>query len=384
MQIRLFLNTCGLKYPLTGMGWYTFHLKKELERHNAINQLIITREWQSYDGEIRKKQSFQWLKKMLQFYPGSYNLLHAYHNAIFYKKTKLFDENVVYHEPGYILRPYSGLKVCSIHDLSPIYYPQFHPRGRVKFLLKHLPLSISKADHIITGSYSIRDEIINTFKVAPVKITVIYHGIDSVFKVRQRVEVNPVLARYGLLGKFYILSVATLEPRKNLVRLLQAFAYLSESQRKQFPLVLIGTMGWGKELANLKKLMRRMISKGEMYYLDYVASYDLPYLYSGAYAFVYLSLYEGFGLPLLEALASGVPTLTSNVSSMPEVVGNAALLVNPIDVGAINYKLNQLLTDNTLREKLKRRGPIQAAKFSWKKCADKTVKVYQSLLTSSS
>ncbi|MCZ6909110.1 MAG: glycosyltransferase, partial [Rickettsia endosymbiont of Ixodes persulcatus] len=115
-----------------------------------------------------------------------------------------------------------------------------------------------------------------------------------------------------------------------------------------------------------------------------VSSDDLPYLYSGAYGFVYVSLYEGFGLPLLEAIASGIPTLTSNTSSMPEVVGDAALLIDPQDVDVIGDKLNQLLTDNKLRDLLKHRGLIQADKFSWQKCVNKTVDIYKHVLTSAS
>ncbi|MDQ8039571.1 MAG: glycosyltransferase family 1 protein [Rickettsiella sp.] len=372
----------GLKHPLTGIGWYIHHLIRELAKHNAIKQLIsIPRS--DYDVTYEKKSFQSIIKKLIQCYSGSYDFLHNYYNFSFYKRNKYFSsENFIYHEPCYILRPYSGLKICSVHDLSHIYHPGLHPKGRVNFLLRYLPRSLSDADHIITGSHAVCNELRNYFKIPSKKITVIYHGVSTVFKKRQLLEVNPVLTRYGLSGKTYILSVGTLEPRKNLERLVQAFKQLPEHQRKQFPLVLVGLPGWG--IGRLWKLIKQLINKEELYCLGYVASGDLPFLYSGAYGFVYLSLYEGFGLPLLEALASAIPTLSSNTSSMSEVVGGIALLVNPLDVGAITDKLNQLLTDNFLREKLKYQGPIQAAQFTWKKSVNKTVKVYQQVIACSS
>ncbi len=384
MKVKLFLSTYGLKYPLTGIGWYTHHLIRGLKEHNAIEQLITTSTLHGHYDAAYKKNSFQSIiKKLIQFCPGSYSFLHAYYNTSFLKRSRQFPlKEIIYHEPCYILRPYSGLKICSVHDLSHIYHPEFHPRARVNFLLHYLPRSINEADHVITGSYAIRDQIINYFKIPSEKITVIYHGVSTVFKVRQCIEINPVLVRYGLLGKPYVLSVGTLEPRKNLVRLIRAFNGLPERQRKQFPLVLVGTPGW--DIGKLGKLIKQMVSKEEVYCLGYVASNDLPYLYSGAYAFVYLSLYEGFGLPLLEALASGIPTLTSNISSMPEVVGDAALLVDPWDIAGIADSLNGLLNDNFLRAKLKNKGALRATQFSWQKCINQTVGVYQHVLNSCS
>lgn len=183
---------------------------------------------------------------MIRSWVGSYNGLNHYRNYIFNKKTRfLSQENFIYHEPCYILRPYSGIKICSVHDLSHLHYPEFHPPERVKFLLRYLDKSLNNADHIITGSYFVRREIINYFKIAPEKITAIYHGVSDVFKPRQVSDINTVMQRYGLLGKSFLLSVAILEPRKNLERLIQAFSLLSERQRNKHPLVLVGIKGWG-------------------------------------------------------------------------------------------------------------------------------------------
>ena len=138
--------------------------------------------------------------------------------------------------------------------------------------------------------------------------------------------------------------------------------------------------GW--KTARLEKLTKKLINQEQLYFLGYVPESELPFLYSGAYGFIYLSVYEGFGLPLLEAMASGIPTLASDQSSMPEVVGDAAIIINPFDIDLITEKLNQLITDLTLRDMLKKLGPLQAVKFSWDSCIENTIAVYRKTLIS--
>lgn len=378
--MNVLLSTYTLKYPVTGIGWYTHYLRKGLQAHSAINQLVCLPVFSDSQAYAKKKQYFQaTVKKLIRSWVGSYNGLNDYRNYSFNKKTRCFSqENFIYHEPCYILRPYSGVKICSVHDLSHLHYPEFHPPERVKFLLRYLNRSLENADHIITGSQFVRREIINCFNVAPEKITAIYHGVADIFRPRPSSDINAVIQHYGLLGKSYLLSVATLEPRKNLERLIQAFSALSERQRKKHPLVLVGIKGWGK--FSSAALIKQLHRKEQLIFLGYVPSADLPCLYSGAYAFAYLSLYEGFGLPLLEAMASGIPSLVSNVSSLQEVVNLAGLLVDPFDVDSIKNKLQQLLDDNALRVKLKQQGFIQASQFSWKLCIENTVNVYKNTL----
>lgn len=243
-----------------------------------------------------------------------------------------------------------------------------------------MPGSIYEADHIITVSEFIRNEIIDLFNISPIKVTCVYHGVSKLFKVRQFTDLKLILATYGLHNKSYLLSVGTLEPRKNFERLIHAFKRLPEQLRNKHPLVLIGMRGWHTH--RLERIIRSLIKKEQVYCLGYTSDADLPYLYSGAYGFIYISMYEGFGLPLLEAMASGIPTLASNESAMPEVVGNAAMLVNPFDIDLIADKLNQLINDFALRDRLKQLGPIQAAKFSWNSCIDNTIAVYRRTLNS--
>jgi len=378
--VNIILNGQTLQYPLTGIGWYTWYLLQGLQTHPLINQLICIPSIKLDNKRSKLAHNFLQsnFKKIIKSLPGSYIALNNCRNRLFRKRSQLLrDRNFIYHEPAYIIRPYAGSTVCTVHDLSHIYYPECHPKERVKFLLRYLPQSIEKVDHIIAVSEFTRAEVINTFNISPAKITRIYHGISKLYRPRQFDEIKAVLCRLGLLGKNYLLSVGTLEPRKNLERLILAFKQLSEQQRNRHPLVLVGVKGWNH--SRLEQLIKPLLQKKQLHYLGYVSELDLAYLYSGAFAFVYLSIYEGFGLPLLEAMASGVPILTANGSSLLEVVENAALLVNPFDIDAIVAKLCQLLGNEELRVRLKQRGLIQAEKFSWKVCIENIINVYRKL-----
>lgn len=373
--MNILLNTQSLYYPLTGIGWYTRYLREGLQKHKLINQLICIPEKNKFNYEITKNFFLKnQLNKILKFFPGSYTALNAYRNLYFSNKTgSLYKKNFIYHEPCFVLRPYLGHKVCTIHDLSHLHYSEYHPKGRVKFLNNYL--NLNNADQIITVSNFIRNELIKIFNIAPNKVNTIYHGCSKIFKPRLFNEIKKILLRYNLHEKSYLLSVGTLEPRKNLERLIRAFKQLPEQQRKKHPLVLVGISGWNTH--SFEKLAQSLIKKEQLYFLGYIPKSDLPYLYSGAYGFIYISIYEGFGLPILEGMASGIPTLVSNKSAMPEVAGNAAILVNPLDIDAIVDKLNLLINDLELRDNLKKLGPLQAARFSWESCIEKTIEVYK-------
>lgn len=374
--MNIILNAQSLQFPLTGIGWYTWHLLQGLNDHRLINQVICISE-SKFSTKIVISKNF--LKNILKKIPGTYNFTNYCHNKNFIKKTKfLADKDFIYHEPCYRLRPYAGLKICTIHDLSYIHYPEYHPKERVKFLMHYLPYTLANADHIITGSDFVRSEIINFFRVPANRITRIYHGVSEIFKPRNFLEVKVVLDRFGLFEKKYLLCVGTLEPRKNLERVILSFKRLSPQQRKEYPLVLVGLKGWKN--SNLHSLIGPLLQVRHLYYLGYVSETDLPHLYSGAFGFIYLSIYEGFGLPLLEAMASGIPTLAANGSSIAEIVEDAVLLVDPFSINDIYIKLYQLIYNDKLRTELKQRGIIQAGKFTWKKCIENTVNLYRKVV----
>ena len=268
--------------------------------------------------------------------------------------------------------------MITLHDLSHIRYPQLHPRERVAYLNRQLPQSLQHARHVIVDALATQHELIDIFGIAADKISVIPLGVDSGFQAPHPTGESSTLAALGLLPQQYFLSVGTLEPRKNIERTLQAYAALPEQLRKDFPLVLTGGKGW-KDAAILAR-SKQIKPPGRVILTGYVTQNQLHDLYAGAAAFLYPSLYEGFGLPILEAMASGVPVITSNVSSMPEVAGNAALLIDPTCVDEIAAAMQRIVEDSALAATLGARGKQRAGGFTWARTAEQTLNVYRHVL----
>jgi alpha-1,3-rhamnosyl/mannosyltransferase len=187
-----------------------------------------------------------------------------------------------------------------------------------------------------------------------------------------------VLQEYKLQYGRYLLAVSTLEPRKNLSAVLAAFAQLPQKTRQQYPLVIVGMRGWGEGLVSAG--LRQMIANGEVRLTGYVPQADLPILYAGARLFVYPSLYEGFGLPPLEAMACGVPVIVSDRASLPEVVGNAGIMVDPLDDRHLAQRMLELIEDDARHRSLSLAGRQRAQKFGWRHCAEQTMAVYAKVL----
>jgi glycosyltransferase involved in cell wall biosynthesis len=280
---------------------------------------------------------------------------------------------------------YTAPPVCSkpvvttIHDLSFEHLPEFYtPRERYLF---HLAISFTarRAARILTVSEYSRQDLLTTYKLSPEKVVVTPDAIGSQFgPVGEAEKLNSIRKKYGI-EKEYLLSVGTLQPRKNFVRLIKAYDALRSSDDEfGHQLVIVGKKGW-----LYHDIFR--VAQGSRYLEDirftgYVDDDDLPGLYSGAAAFVYPSIFEGFGLPVLEAMACGTPVVTSNSSSLPEVVGDAGLTVDPYDELALQKAIQRVVFDEALRKKLVRRGLAQAQKFSWQQTAEMTLKVYQDVL----
>jgi alpha-1,3-rhamnosyl/mannosyltransferase len=283
----------------------------------------------------------------------------------------------IYHEPNFMLRPFAGPSVVTIHDLSVLHYPQFHPRERVRYFERELHHSLARADHIITDAPQIRDEVIQQLGVAGTRVTSVPLGIDAGYRPLTASQRQNVLHAHGLTDKSYLFCAATLEPRKNLAGLVNAYERLPTALRQRHPLVMAGASGWGEErfAARLATLERR----GALRRLGYVAEADLPALYGGARAFAFPSFYEGFGLPPLEAMACAIPVLTSAGTTMAALLNGAALLTDPHDEEAITRGLERLLTDDTLAERALIEGPALAKHYSWRRCADRMVEIYRML-----
>ncbi|MCZ7571488.1 MAG: glycosyltransferase family 4 protein [Ardenticatenaceae bacterium] len=265
--------------------------------------------------------------------------------------------------------------VVTVHDLGYEHFPAAHPRLQGWYLRLTTRWHVLAARALLADSKATRDDLVARYRADPAKITVVYPGIDPEHfqPVGDPAAVAAVQARYELPQR-YFLYVGTLQPRKNLARLIEAFAAVA-SPDPELGLVLAGQRGWLYE--GLVAHTRRLGLEGRVHFPGYVPDQALPALLSGAVAFVYPSLFEGFGLPILEAQACRTPVLTSTTSSCPEVAGEAALLVPPTDVAAITAGLRRLLTEPGLRMSLVERGAANVTRFTWAQAAAATLAVLE-------
>ncbi|HZD11121.1 MAG TPA: glycosyltransferase family 1 protein, partial [Candidatus Binatia bacterium] len=264
--------------------------------------------------------------------------------------------------------------VLTIHDASLFVYAHYHPWARHLTMRLTLPIVARRAAAIITVSEHSREDLIRVLDLDPQKIHVVYEAAAKMFQpVEDEDALWGVRSKYGLPEEF-VLYVGTLEPRKNLVRLLKAMRQIRD-EGHQHHLVLAGAMGWMME-----SFLQEVYSLGLedfVHYLGYIPAQDLPTLFSLASVFAFPSLYEGFGLPPLEAMACGTPVLTSNQSSLAEICGDAAYLVEPHSTESIATGLADLLGDEELRRSLRKRGLERVSQFSWRRAAHETSDVYR-------
>ncbi len=366
---------------VTGIGQYTKHLVAGLHQNTHISHVACFDQYKIADCSslvspvAGSKRKLDKLRQFLRQVPGAYQLRSKIRNQLFTNATSQHFSDAIYHEPNYILKPFLGKSVTTIHDLSHFHYPQFHPRERVLYMERELPKTLSRASHIITDSQYVKDELISIMNVNPQCITAIPLGVSPQFYPRSEVSVQTVMRKYHLKYGQYLLAVATFEPRKNLYGLITAYMRLPMTIRRRYPLILVGGQGW--KYRQLEKLVDKLQAAGEICRLGYLSVTDLAAIYSGARAFAFPSYYEGFGLPPLEAMASGIPVLTSANSAMAEVVSAIGIMVDPYDNDSIFVGLKKLLLDDSFRQLARRAGLKRATHFTWQQCVEQTVSVYR-------
>ena len=274
----------------------------------------------------------------------------------------------------------SGKYVVTVHDVIPLILPEtFTPRHRLVVRLA-LARVRRKADLVVVPSHAVKRDVVRRVGLPENRVVVTHEGCEPRFRpVRSAAARRDVAARYGLPPR-YVLAVGTLEPRKNLTTLLEAFARLRLDGEvdADLRLVLAGARGWLDE--PIFATVRSLGLEDAVRFTGFVDDADLPAVYSGAALFVFPSLHEGFGLPLLEAMACGVPVVTSNISSMPEVAGDAAVLVDPRDTDGLAAAIARLLRDEALRDRLREAGIARARQFSWEATARRTLDAYASVV----
>jgi glycosyltransferase involved in cell wall biosynthesis len=279
----------------------------------------------------------------------------------------------VFHASNQVRNPPSNaLLTTTVHDMTPWSHPELHTAGNVINDKRFAERIVKRSRGIVTPSESSRRDVIQWLGLPEDRVRAIHHGIaDEYF---DEISSEPGRARYGL-EKPYILFVSTIEPRKNLPRLMDAYEGLRPSLREEFDLVVAGPEGW-----NSAQTMERLRAAGpSVHQLGYVPEQYLPGLIAGAAVFAYPSLYEGFGFPVAQAMAAGAPVITSNVSSLPEVAGGAALLVDPQSTEELRSALDRVLSSPELRSELSAKGREQAARFRWDRCAREHWQFFESL-----
>lgn len=266
--------------------------------------------------------------------------------------------------------------IVTIHDLGYEYLKEHHQFPQSLYLNRSTVYAAKKATHLIAVSEATKNDLINKLGVDKEKITVIHEGVDHEFFQPQEKETIVQVRQKYYLYEDYLLFVGTIQPRKNLLRLIEAFnLLLRESKYQKLSLILVGKEGWLAD--EIYKAPVKLNLQGKIRFLNHVPTRDLPALYSGAKMFMFPSLFEGFGLPLLEAMSCGTPVITSNVSSIPEVVNDAALLLNPEETGEITESIKRIIDDKNFAKELSKKGIAQAKKFSWGKTAQETLAVFE-------
>ncbi len=287
----------------------------------------------------------------------------------------------LYHSPDFVLPPTARTPaILTVHDLSFLRFPQFFVAGFRKYLEAAVSRAVKNAQHILADSESTRKDLVELMDVASTRVSVLYPGVEPRFRpVKDTELLHAVRRRYALPERF-ILGLSTLQPRKNFDGLIKSFHKLSQQRRahpetENLHLVIGGGKGWMYE--DILALVKRLRLEGRVHFPGFVADQDLPILYSLASVFAFPSWYEGFGLPVLEAMACGTPVVAANNSSLPEVVGQAGIMVDAGDTDALCETLGELVCNDLLRLRLVAAGHEQASLFTWKEAAERLLSVYE-------
>ncbi|MBL8154833.1 MAG: glycosyltransferase family 4 protein [Anaerolineae bacterium] len=285
----------------------------------------------------------------------------------------------VFHATDFVLPPTlpHTLTLLTVHDLSFVRVPESASPRLKAYLDTLVPRSLKRADYVLADSLATKQDIVDLYRTEAERVEVLLSGVDPVFCPSDSVNFLPIRKKYRIGNSPYLLAVGTVQPRKNYARLIEALSIL-RAAGLEVELVIAGGKGWLED--PIYAALDQFDMRPHVHFIGFAAEEDLPILYSNALCSVFPSLYEGFGLPILEAMACGTPVVTSNVSSMPEVAGDAALLVDPYDVEAIAHAVRRLIEDSNLRQSLVQSGLDRAKQFTWEKSARQLLQVYQRLL----
>lgn len=358
----------------TGVGNYTKNLVKALLKIDKKNEYLLIGyslrlggRFREFESELKHYKNYKF-----KFFPLPITLAGILFNKIrLYPLDKLIGPVDIFHSSDWIQPPIKSKttkNVTTVHDMVPfLFESSTHPKI-ISNQKKRFKILKKEVDIILADSKTTKEDIIKFAEIPAEKIKVMYLGVSSDFKPQDDEKVKEVLAKYKI-KKPYILSVATQEPRKNIQKLIDVFDKINENYQ-DLNLVLVGKYGWGQEIPVSENIKQT----------GFVSQEDLSAIYSGARVFVYPSLYEGFGLPILEAMACGVPTITSNNSSMAEIAKDAAILIDPRNEAQLKKAIEMVLSLNLENyQKMVRASMDRAREYTWSKTAHQTLEVYEEL-----
>ncbi len=375
MKLTIALNSKILLAPRTGIGNYVVELAQALQHDAGLEMHYFHgARWQNKLADVPMPGYSRWANIVKRCLPGAYVLRRAFEQKCFNRGAHKARPDV-YHEPSLWPLNFAGPTVMTVHDLTHIHYPQTQPGDRLKEIERRLPSALARVDRILVDSVFIGEEIKQHYNVPEQKIVVAPLGCAAIFQPRVEQQVAVRLKKLGLHYRGFILSVGTLEPRKNLLLTLKAHARLPLFLRERFPLLVVGMQGWHAE--QLQGALSHAVSAGHVRLAGYLDQADLACVMAAAKMMVFPSLYEGFGLPVLEAMASGTPVITSDCASLPEVAAGAGAYVNPQDEEGLAEQMRCLMEDEDIWMARSVAGLERSAQFSWGKCAAVTTEVYR-------
>ncbi|SFX33508.1 MULTISPECIES: glycosyltransferase family 1 protein [unclassified Pseudomonas] len=374
--MRIALNAQILRGPRTGIGHYVAELATALAREPDV-QLSLFHGW-GWSSQLPQATlpGYSRLAPLLRQVPGAYR-------ARRWMEQRRFDQRRcetidLYHEPSLWPLAFEGPTVMTLHDLTHLRHPDTQPPARLREIERRLDHAVQQAQLILTDSQFIADEAQRHFGLPTERFRVAPLGVAARFHPRSPETVDSVLKAHGLEAGRYFLCVGTLEPRKNLSLALRAHAGLPESIRQAFPLFIVGMSGW--QHAQLNDELKKAMASGHVCLAGYLPDEQVAHLLAGARALIFPSLYEGFGLPLLEAMASGIPVITTRCSAMPEVAGSAGNYCQPDDPQGMRDAMCRLIEDRLHWQACQEAGLQQAALFTWERCAKITAQAYRQVL----
>jgi len=365
-----------------GVGHYTYQLIRHLLDIDKENEYVLFFDFRVREKDIKK---FSQPNVKIKFYPYSdyKKYMPGVYSEILGSATLARESLDVIHTTSPTSRipaTYRGKTIVTIHDLASYKIPELFPKVATAKFKATTSLMVKKADKIIAVSNSTKKDICKFFTCPEGKVEVIYGGVDKRFYQETQIDRERFLKKYGIDNR-YILFLGTLEPVKNIARTFESFKIFKEKLKKEnlkndYKLVMAGKRGWlSKEYKQMAKDLG--ISK-EVIFTGYVIGDEMVSFFRHAEFFLMPSLYEGFGSTVLEAFATGTPAIVSNVSSVPEIAGDGAKLVDPMDAEDISNAMIDFVKDDNLRESYRQKGFEQVRKFTWEKCAQETLEVYKS------